>query len=112
VSVLQGWSVIASLVAVGVPIATLLDRKYANEKRDDRWRIWLISKGAQVADALGGLNWKEAVGLLIGGFVFSVGATLLGTFLAIAMTLEQTASLRADVIKLNPLIAYNPPWRG
>jgi hypothetical protein len=28
------------------------------------------------------------------------------------MTLEQTASLRADVIKLNPLIAYNPPWRG
>jgi hypothetical protein len=25
------------------------------------------------------------------------------------MTLEQTASLRADVIKLNPLIAYNPP---
>jgi hypothetical protein len=28
------------------------------------------------------------------------------------MTLEQTASLRADVIKLNPLIAYNLPWRG
>jgi hypothetical protein len=28
------------------------------------------------------------------------------------MTLEQTASLRADVNKLNPLIAYNPPWRG
>ena len=28
------------------------------------------------------------------------------------MTLEQTASLRADVIKLNPPIAYNPPWRG
>ena len=25
---------------------------------------------------------------------------------------EQTASPRADVIELNPQLAYNPPWRG
>lgn len=92
---LQGWSVIASLVAVEIPIATLLDRRYANEKRDDRWRLWLISKGAQVDDALGGLKWRGAVGLLIGGFVFSVGATLLGTFVAIDVWMISYAGIDA-----------------